>query len=58
MAEKENDFKHWSGRAAQARAMADELRDVEAKTIMLEIVKSYERIAEIVEGRGRSVETK
>jgi hypothetical protein len=54
MAEKEDDSKYWHGRAAQARAMADGVRDAEAKAIMLEIVESYERIAASVEARERS----
>jgi hypothetical protein len=54
MAEKENDSKYWHGRAAQARAMADEMRDAEAKAVMLEIVESYERIAASFEARERS----
>jgi UV DNA damage repair endonuclease len=45
MAEKENDSSYWRGRAAEARAMADEMQDAKAKAIMLEIVESYERIA-------------
>jgi hypothetical protein len=53
MAEKENDSKYWRGRAAEARAMAEEMRDHVAKVIMLEIVQSYERIAASVEVHER-----
>jgi hypothetical protein len=54
MAEKENDSKYWRGRAAEARAMADEMRDHVTKAVMLEIVESYERIAASVEARELS----
>lgn len=45
MAEKEHDSKHWLGRAAEARATAEEMRDPVEKSIMLEIAQSYDRIA-------------
>ena len=45
MAEKEHDSKHWLGRAAEARTVAEEMRDSEARRIMLEIAQSYDRIA-------------
>jgi hypothetical protein len=54
MAENENDSKYWRGRAAEARAMADQMRDHIAKGILLEIAESYDRIAQYAEGRGRS----
>ena len=54
MPAKENDSSYWRGRAAEARAMADEMQDAKAKVIMLEIVESYERIAASVEARARS----
>jgi hypothetical protein len=54
MADKENDSKYWRGRAAEARAMVDEMRDHVTKATMLEIVESYERIAASVEARERS----
>jgi hypothetical protein len=58
MAEQESDSKYWHGRAAEARTKADQMRDLEAKRILLEIAASYDRIAEAVQGRGRSAETK
>jgi hypothetical protein len=58
MAEQENDSEYWRGRATEARTKADQMRDSEAKRILLEIAASYDCIAEAVEGRGRSAETK
>jgi hypothetical protein len=53
MAEQENDSKYWRGRAAEARAKANQMRDPVAKGIMLEIAESYDRIAEHAATRGR-----
>ena len=54
MAENKNDSKYWRGRAAEARAMADNMHDAEAKRILLEIADGYDRIATNVEVGGRS----
>jgi len=53
MADQENDSKYWRGRAAEARTKAEQMRDPEAKRILLEIAASYDRIAESTERRGR-----
>jgi hypothetical protein len=51
-----NDPQHWRKRAAEARAMADQIVDPVAKRAMLEIAKGYERIAERAERRKPTVQ--
>ena len=46
-----DDAQHWRARAAEARAMAEQLTDEKAKKAMLNIAKSYERIAKRAEQR-------
>lgn len=38
------DFARWSNRAEEARAIAGQFREPEARRIMLEIAKGYERL--------------
>jgi hypothetical protein len=45
------DPQHWRTRAAEARAMADQIAEAEAKAAMLDIAKKYEQIAKRVEQR-------
>jgi predicted Rossmann-fold nucleotide-binding protein len=45
-----NDPKHWRERAEQARALADELTDAEAKRRMLKLVGDYEELASEASG--------
>jgi hypothetical protein len=40
---------HWRDRAQEARAMADNITDPDAKRAMLDIAESYEKIAERAE---------
>lgn len=49
------DPKHWLERAEEARAVADGMRDPEARRAMLEIAERYERIAKRAEARGAGV---
>ena len=49
-----NDPKHWRERAKEARAIADEMNDREAKQTMLGIARDYVRLAERAE-RGQGV---
>ena len=42
---KVSDPQHWRRRAEEARTLADELTDAEAKRKMLKIVEDYERLA-------------
>jgi hypothetical protein len=46
MAELLKDPKHWRERADEARRVASQLTDPEAKKTMLEIAASYDRLAE------------
>ena len=40
-----NDPEHWHERAAEARALSEEMPDPESKKAMLEIAEKYERVA-------------
>jgi predicted Rossmann-fold nucleotide-binding protein len=51
-----NDPKHWRKRAEQARALADELTDAEAKRRMLKLVGDYEELAKRAEKRLRETQ--
>jgi hypothetical protein len=55
-----NDPGHWFKRAAEARAMADQLSDLQAKAAMLRIAEDYERLAERAKARasGRAPNSK
>jgi hypothetical protein len=55
-----NDPGHWLKRAAEARAMADQLSDLQAKAAMLRIAEDYERLAERAKARasGRAPKSK
>ena len=46
-----NDPKHWRDRAEQARILADELTDPDAKRRMLRIAADYEELAKRAERR-------
>lgn len=45
--------KDWRDRADEARARADEMRDLRARQIMLDIAEGYDRLAEMVERHAR-----
>lgn len=52
MVGKQKDFEspeYWRGRASEAHAIADQMKDADARKTMLDIVKSYERLAERAE---------
>ena len=40
-----NDPKHWQERAAEARAIAEQLKDPDARVYMLQIAHGYDRLA-------------
>jgi hypothetical protein len=48
----------WRKLAAEARAVAKQMSDPDAKKIMLEIVKGYERLARRAADREKSSESK
>jgi hypothetical protein len=48
-----NDPAHWRQRAEEARAIAEQMNDLNSKDAMLRIAKDYERLAERAEGRGK-----
>ncbi len=48
-----DDPAHWRSRAANARAMADQMRNPEARRTMLEIAVSYDLLAERAEQRNK-----
>jgi hypothetical protein len=47
-----DDPAHWRQKADEARRMADQLADPEAKQAMLQIAASYEQLAKIVAARS------
>jgi len=49
-----NDPKHWRERAKEARAMADEMKDRQAKQMMLGIARDYVLLAERAKARAKS----
>ena len=44
---------HWRDRAKEARAIADEMKDPDAKQMMLGIARDYVRLAERAEARAK-----
>jgi hypothetical protein len=44
--------KHWRERAAEARAIADQMDDPVAARMMREIAESYDRLAEHADARS------
>jgi len=43
--------KHWLDRAEEARAIAGQMNDAEARQVMLGIADGYERMAKLAEER-------
>jgi hypothetical protein len=42
---------HWRKRAEQARTIADQMNDAEARSMMLKIAEDYEKLAKRAEAR-------
>jgi hypothetical protein len=47
-----NDPKHWLDRAREARALVEQIDDLEAKRTMLKNANDYERLAQRAEERA------
>ena len=45
------DAKHWRDRAAAMRVLSDEMKDFEARTLMLKLANDYDKIADRAEDR-------
>jgi hypothetical protein len=48
------DAAHWLRRAEEARRIADQLQDATAKTTMLDIARSYERLAALADAKRKT----
>jgi hypothetical protein len=46
-----NDPEHWRSRAEEARAIAEQMKDMPSREAMLRIAKDYERLAARAEQR-------
>jgi len=44
-----NDAKHWRDRAAEMRVLSNEMKDFEARTLMLKLANDYDKLAERAE---------
>ena len=47
-----NEPDHWRARAEEARILANQMNDAEAKVAMLRIAEEYERLAQRAEARA------
>ena len=48
-----NDVKHWRDRAAEMRVLSAEMKDFEARTLMLKLANDYDKLADRAEDRAR-----
>ena len=48
-----NDSKHWRDRAAEMRVLSAEMKDFEARTLMLKLANDYDKLADRAEDRAR-----
>ena len=47
-----NDPKHWHDRAAEMRALSDNIKDVRARAMMLKLAEDYDTLADRAEARS------
>ena len=47
-----NDAKHWRDRAAEMRVLSREMKDFEARTLMLKLANDYDKLADRAEDRA------
>jgi hypothetical protein len=47
-----NDARHWRDRAAEMRVLSCEMKDFEARTLMLRLANDYEKLADRAEDRA------
>jgi hypothetical protein len=47
-----NDAKHWRDRAAEMRVLSAEMKDFEARTLMLKLANDYDKLADRAEERA------
>jgi len=46
------DAKHWRDRAAEMRVLSADMKDFEARTLMLKLANDYDKIADRAEDRA------
>ena len=46
------DAKHWRDRAAEMRVLSADMRDFEARTLMLNLANDYDKLADRAEDRA------
>ena len=47
-----NDAKHWRDRAAEMRVLAADMKDFDARTLMLKLANDYDKLADRAEDRA------
>jgi hypothetical protein len=47
-----NDARHWRDRAAEMRVLSTDMRDFEARTLMLKLANDYDKLADRAENRA------
>jgi len=46
-----NDARHWRDRAAEMRVLSSDMKDFEARTLMLKLANDYDKLADRAEDR-------
>jgi hypothetical protein len=46
------DAKHWRDRAAEMRVLSDEMKNLEAQTLMLKLANEYDKLADRADERA------